>query len=135
MLTSRPVPQSTAQIFSPRAGQYRSARRLLQIGQIFLSATGRWSAKIRVAIKIYYIPCRTKAMLGAKLHKFVLTDPLHRIGAPQGGHFMLAEKHGATLALGATALGSDPSKRNSARRVASSQQGLGKLRRARDLLQ
>lgn len=38
-------------------------------------------------------------MLGAKLHKFVLTDPVHRIGAPQGGHFMLAEKHGATLAL------------------------------------
>jgi hypothetical protein len=37
MVTSRSVPQSMAQIFSPFAGQYRSARRFSQMGQIALS--------------------------------------------------------------------------------------------------
>jgi hypothetical protein len=34
MLTSRSVPQSTAQIFSPLAGQYLSPRRFSHIEQI-----------------------------------------------------------------------------------------------------
>jgi len=46
MVTSRSVPQSTAQIFSPLAGQYRSARRLLQIGQIAFSAKSVFSGKV-----------------------------------------------------------------------------------------
>ena len=33
MVTSRSVPQQTAQIFSPLAGQYRAALRFSQIGQ------------------------------------------------------------------------------------------------------
>jgi hypothetical protein len=33
MVTSRPVPQQTAQIFSPLAGQNRSGLRFSQIGQ------------------------------------------------------------------------------------------------------
>jgi hypothetical protein len=37
MVTSRPVPQSMAQIFSPSAGQYRSARRFSQIEHNFFS--------------------------------------------------------------------------------------------------
>jgi hypothetical protein len=45
MLTSRSVPQSIEQIFSPFAGQYRSARRFSQIGQIALPATDVFSGK------------------------------------------------------------------------------------------
>jgi hypothetical protein len=36
MVTSRPAPQSIAQMFSPLAGQNRSARRFSHIGQIAL---------------------------------------------------------------------------------------------------
>jgi hypothetical protein len=40
MVTSRSVPQQTAQIFSPLAGQNRSAFRLLQIGQSMFGTPG-----------------------------------------------------------------------------------------------
>ena len=45
------------------------------MGQIFFSVTCGWSAKIRVAIKIYYIPCGTKAMLGANFNKLEPISP------------------------------------------------------------